>query len=49
MRRTAVGSKKRQARKAQREAFEQSLGDELGSLFAREDECRRQAGEQREQ
>ena len=44
-----MGSKKRQARKAQRETFEQSLGDELGSLFAREDERRRQADEQREQ
>lgn len=45
----SVGSKKRQARKAQREAFEQSLGDELGGLFAREDERRRQAAEQHEQ
>lgn len=44
-----MGSKKRQARKAQRETFEQSLGDELGNLFAREDERRRQADEQREQ
>ena len=44
-----MGSRKRSARMAQREAFEASLGDELGGVFAREDERRAQQAEKREE
>lgn len=44
-----MGSRKRSARRAQRSAFEESLGDQLGDVFAREDERRRQAAERHEE
>lgn len=44
-----MGSQKRSARKARRSAFERSLGDELGDVFAREDARRAQQQKQREE
>lgn len=44
-----MGSKKRSARVAQRQAFEAQLGDELSGVFAREDGRRKVAAEQREE
>ena len=44
-----MGSQKRSAREARRSAFERSLGDELGDVFAREDARRAQQQKQREE
>lgn len=44
-----MGSQKRSARKARRNAFERGLGDELGDVFAREDARRAQQRKQREE
>ncbi len=44
-----MGSKKRSARAAQRQAFELQLGDDLSGVFAREDARREHMAEQREE
>ncbi len=44
-----MGSKKRSARQAQRQAFESQLTDELSGVFAREDARRQVVAEQREE